>query len=110
MSSALTLFVPALDRTNYQAWSTKLMAYLCSVNLWLIVNGTVTCPTAAGEAQTTWDNADGWAIGLIQLIMKDHVLCKVDTLVVATEADAANHHVTTWWTQTNTEYGTISPS
>src|SRR6266850_6791883 len=86
------------------------MAYLHSVDLWLIVNGTVMCLTAAGEAQTAWDNANGWAIGLIQLTMKDHVLHKVDTLVVATEANAVDHHVTTWWTKTQTEYGSISPS
>jgi|SRR6267142_695430 len=99
MSSALTLFVPALDRTNYQAWSIKIMAYLHSVDLWLIVNGIVTCPSAAGEAHTMWDNANGWAIGLIQLTMKDHVLCKVDTLVVTAASNATDCHVTTWWTQ-----------
>ena len=42
--------------------------------------------------------------------MKDHVLCKVDQLVVAAEADAVDCHATMWWTQTRTEYGTISPS
>jgi len=66
--------------------------------------------TVAEEAQTAWDNADGQAIGLIQLTMKDHVLHKVDTLVVAAEADAVDHHTMTWWTKTQTEYRTISPS
>jgi len=80
------------------------------VDLWLIVNGTVTCPAAAGEAQSNWDNANHRAIGLIQLTMKDHVLRKVDALVVAAEANAADCHSTTWWTQTRIKYGTISPS
>src|SRR6266850_2456289 len=110
MSSALTLHVPSFDGTNYQAWSTKIKAYLCSVDLWLIVNGTVTHPAAAGEAQAAWDNADQWGIGLIQLTMKDHVLCKVDLLVVAAEANAADHHCTMWWAQTLAKYGTILPS
>jgi len=109
MSSALTLHVPTFDGTNYQAWSTKIKAYLCSVDLWLIVIGTVTCPAAAGEAQNNWDNANQRGIGLIQLTMKDHVLHKVDQLVVATEPNAADCHSMTWWTQTRTEYGTISP-
>jgi len=64
----------------------------------------------AGDTLTAWDNANHWAIGLIQLTMKDHVLCKVDQLVVAAEADAVDCHATMWWTQTRTEYGTISPS
>src|SRR6267142_2043134 len=110
MSSTLTLHVPSFDGINYQAWSAKIKAYLCSMDLWLIVNGMVTCPAAAGEAQANWDNADQWAIGLIQLTMKDHVLRKVDTLVVATEANAVDRHCTTWWAQTLAEYGTISPS
>src|SRR6266850_4579354 len=110
MSSALTLHVPSFEGTNYQAWSAKIKAYLCSVDLWLIVNGTVTRPAAAGEAQSNWDNTDHRAIGLIQLTMKDHVLRKVDMLVVAAEADAADRHSTTWWTQTRIKYGTILPS
>ena len=71
------------------------MAYLCSVNLWLIVNGTVTCPAMAKEAQTMWDNIDGQTIGLIQLIIKDYVLYKVDALVAAAEADAVDHYTMT---------------
>jgi len=110
MSSALTLYVPSFDGTNYQAWSAKIKAYLCSVDLWLIVNGTITCPAMAGEAQSAWDNADQRGIGLIQLTMKDHVLRKVDQLVVTAEANAADRHSTTWWTQTCTKYGTILPS
>jgi len=57
------------------------MAYLHSVDLWLIVSGAVMHPAAAGEAQTNWDNANNWVIGLLQLTIKDHVLHKVDTSV-----------------------------
>ena len=110
MSLALTLHVPSFDGTNYQAWSTKLKAYLCLVDLWLIVNGTITQPAAPGEALTAWDNTNHWVIGLIQLTMKDHVLRKVDQLVVATEPDAVDRHAMMWWTQAQTEYGTILPS
>jgi len=110
MSLAVTLHVPSFDGTNYQAWSTKLKAYLCSVDLWLIVNGTITQPAAPGEALTAWDNTNHWVIGLIQLTMKDHVLHKVDQLVVATEPDAVDRHAMMWWTQAQTEYGTILPS
>jgi len=94
MSLTLTLHVPSFDGINYQAWSAKIKAYLCSVDLWLIVNGTVTCPAAAGEAQNLWDTADQWGIGLIQLMRKDHVLRKVDQLVVAAASDVADCHLT----------------
>jgi len=49
----------------------------------------------AKEAQTMWDNIDGQTIGLIQLIIKDYVLYKVDALVAAAEADAVDHYTMT---------------
>ena len=52
MLTALTTFVPMLDGPNWQAWSVKMQAYLASVDLWLITNGSITCPTAAGEEQS----------------------------------------------------------
>ena len=51
MSTALTTFVPLLDGPNWQAWSVKMQAYLASVHLWLITNGSITCPATAGEEQ-----------------------------------------------------------
>ena len=58
MSTALTAFVPMLDGPNYQAWNVKMQAYLTSVDLWLITNGTVTCPATAGDEQSQWDISD----------------------------------------------------
>ena len=52
MSTTLTTFVPMLDGPNWQAWSVKMQAYLASVDLWLITNGSITHPTAAGEEQS----------------------------------------------------------
>ena len=72
MSTALTAFVPMLDGPNYQSWFAKMQAYLASVDLWLITNGTVTRPAAAGDEQSRWDISDSQAIGMITLTLKDH--------------------------------------
>ena len=72
MSTTLTNFVPMLDGPNYQSWSTKMQAYLASVDLWLITAGTITCPATAGEEQLRWDISDSQAIGMITLTLKDH--------------------------------------
>ena len=58
MSSALTSYVPIMTGTNYQAWKAKMQAYLGSVDLWLVANGSITCPVQAGDPQTQWDVAD----------------------------------------------------
>ena len=58
MSTALTTFVPLLDGPNWQAWSVKMQAYLASVDLWLITNGSITCPATVGEEQSRWDISD----------------------------------------------------
>jgi GH24 family phage-related lysozyme (muramidase) len=110
MSTALTTFVPILVGTNYQAWSAKMKAYLSSVDLWLIVSGTMVCPAQAGEAQSNWDTADARAIGIISLTLADHVLRKVNSLVNAAQPVAAAQFSDLWWTQIENHYGTISPS
>ena len=58
MLTTLTTFVPMLDGPNYQAWSVKMQAYLASMDLWLITNGTITHPATAGEEQSQWDISD----------------------------------------------------
>ena len=73
MSTALTTFVPMLDGPNWQAWSVKMQAYLASVDLWLITAGSIPRPTVAGEEQSQWDISDSQAIGMITLMLKDHV-------------------------------------
>ena len=73
MSTALTTIVPLLDGPNWQAWSVKMQVYLVSVDLWLITNGSITCPAAAGEEQSQWDISNSRAIGMITLTLKDHV-------------------------------------
>jgi hypothetical protein len=98
MSTALTTFVPVLVGTNYQAWSAKIKAYLSSVDLWLIVSSTMVHPAQAGELQSNWDTADARAIGIISLMLADHVLCKVQTLVNAAQPVAATQFSFTWWT------------
>jgi hypothetical protein len=110
MSTALTTFVPILVGTNYQACSTKMKAYLSSVDLWLIVSGTMAHPAQAGEAQSNWDTANARAIGIISLTLVDHVLCKVGSLVNAVQPLAAAQFSNQWWTQIENHYGTISPS
>src|SRR5580693_2156291 len=110
MSTALTTFVPILVRTNYQAWSAKMRAYLSSVDLWLIVSATTPHPAQAGEAQTNWDTADARAIGIISLTLADHVFRKVRSLVNAAQPVEAAQFSNEWWTQIETHYGTISPS
>jgi hypothetical protein len=110
MSTALTTFVPVLVGTYYQAWSAKMKAYLSSVDLWLIVSGTMVCPAQAGEPQSDWDTTDARAIGIISLTLADHVLCKVQSLVNMAQPLAAAQFSSTWWTQIENHYGTISPS
>jgi hypothetical protein len=85
-------------------------AYLSSVDLWLIVFATTVCPVQAGEAQTNWDTANACAIGIISLMLADHVFCKVQSLVTAAQPVAATQLSSLWWTQIENHYGTISPS
>jgi hypothetical protein len=110
MSTTLTTFVPILVGTNYQAWSAKMKAYLSSMDLWLIVSGTMVRPAQAGEAQTNWDTANARAIGIISLTLADHVLCKVGSLVNVVQPLVATQFSSQWWTQIENHYGTISPS
>jgi hypothetical protein len=110
MLTALTTFVPVLVRTNYQAWSIKMKAYLSSVDLWLIVSGTTVHPAQAGEPQSNWDTADACAIGIISLMLAVHVLHKVQSLVTAAQPLAAAQFSSMWWTHIENHYGTISPS
>jgi gag-polypeptide of LTR copia-type len=83
--------------------------YLSSVDLWLIVSGTMVCPAQAGKAQANWDTANAHAIGIISLMLVDHVLHKVQSLNAAQPIQAAQFS-STWWTQIENHYGTISPS
>ena len=85
-------------------------AYLSSVDLWLIVSGTMACPAQAGEPQSNWDTAEACAIGIISLTLADHVLRKVGSLVNAAQLIAAAQFSSQWWTQIENHYGTISPS
>jgi hypothetical protein len=85
-------------------------AYLSSVNLWLIVSTTTACPVQAGKAQTNWDTANTCTIGIISLMLADHVFCKVQTLVNAAQPLAAAQLSNMWWAQIENHYGTISPS
>jgi hypothetical protein len=110
MSTTLTTFVPILVGTNYQAWSAKMKAYLSSMDLWLIVSGTMVRPAQAGEAQTNWDTANARAIGIISLTLADHVLRKVGSLVNVVQPLVATQFSSQWWTQIENHYGTISPS
>ena len=110
MSTTLTTFVPMLDGPNWQAWSMKMQAYLASVDLWLITNGSITRPTAAGEEQSRWDISDSRAIGMITLTLKDHVQRRLYAIISAAVANATDRHASTWWTTLRTEYGTISPT
>src|SRR5580693_8586313 len=105
MSTALTTFVPVLVGTNYQAWSTKMKAYLSSVDLWPIVSSAMVRPAQAGEAQTNWDTANARAIGIISLTLANHVLCKVQSLVNAAQPIAAAQLSFLWWTQIEHHYG-----
>ena len=98
MSTALTTFVPMLDGPNYQAWSVKMQAYLASVDLWLITNGTITCPAAAGEEQSRWDISDSQAIGMIILMLKDHTYRRLYVIIAVAVPNTTNCHAPTWWT------------
>jgi hypothetical protein len=95
MSTALTTFVPILVGTNYQAWSAKMKAYLSSVNLWLIVSGTTVHPAQAGEPQANWDTANARAIGIISLMLVNHVLHKVNSLMTTAQPIAATQFSST---------------
>jgi hypothetical protein len=99
-----------LDGPNWQAWSVKMQAYLTSVDLWLITNGSITHPTAAGEEQSRWDISDSRAIGMITLTLKDHVHRRLYAIISAAVANATDRHASTWWTTLRMEYGTISPT
>ena len=110
MSTTLTAFVPMLDGPNYQSWFAKMQAYLASVDLWLITNGTVTCPVGAGDEQSRWDISDSQAIGMITLTLKDHTYRRIYAIIAAAVPDAADRHTTNWWTTLQAEYGTISPT
>jgi hypothetical protein len=110
MLTALTTFVPILVGTNYQAWSSKMKAYLSSVDLWLIVSAITARPTQAGEAQSNWDTANARAIGIISLTLADHVLRKINSLANAAQPITAAQLSSTWWTQIENHYRTISPS
>jgi hypothetical protein len=96
MSTALTMFVPILVGTNYQAWSAKMKAYVSSVDLWLIVSRVMPCPAQAGEAQANWDTADACAIGIISLTLVDHVLRKVNSLVTVAQPIVAAQFSSQW--------------
>jgi hypothetical protein len=87
-----------------------MQAYLSFMDLWLIVSGTTACPAQAGKPQTNWDTANACAIGIISLMLVDHVLCKVQTLVNAAQPLAATQFSNTWWTQIENHYSTISSS
>ena len=97
MSTVLTTFVPMLDGPNYQSWSTKMQAYLASVDLWLITAGTITCPATAGGEQSRWDISDSRAIGMITLTLKDHTYQWVAAVIEAAVPNTTNCHATTWW-------------
>jgi hypothetical protein len=85
-------------------------AYLSSMDLWLIVSGTTARPAQAGEPQSNWDTTDACAIGIISLMLADHVLRKVQTLVNVAQPLVATQFSSTWWNQIENHYRTISPS
>ena len=87
-----------------------MQAYLASMDLWLITNGTITHPATAGEEQSQWDISNSRAIGMITLTLKDHVHQRLFTIISAAVPAAADCHASTWWTTLRTEYETISPT
>jgi len=58
MLTTLDKYVPVLDRGNYQDWKRKMQAYLQSIDLWLVVNGTWTCPVPAIPTAPTNDETE----------------------------------------------------
>ena len=65
-TSSVSTHVPILDGTNYREWATQMRAYLRSVGLWLIVNGTTTAPMDLAEL-AKWTLSDSMANGAIEL-------------------------------------------
>ena len=79
MSSQLTSFVPVLDGTNYQQWTSSMQSYLMSQGQWKCVKPGATAPILKSEATSedkvtgTQDDIDAWhkdeekALGNIRL-------------------------------------------
>ena len=87
-----------------------MQAYLASVDLWLITNGAITRSAAAGEEQSRWNISNSQAIGMITLMLKDHIHQRLFTIISVAVPAATDHHASTWWTTLQMEYGTISPT
>ena len=111
MTSQLQAFVPKLEGvSNFNSWKIKITAYLKSLSLFGVVDGTTTHPAAAGDQQRAWDEWDMRATGTITLSLNEGVQQKVKRLINAAVPDAANRHANHWWTNLQTQYGTVSPS
>ena len=109
MSNALLNLTTVLDGPNYQIWTRQMSAYLQSVELWLVTDGTYTEPVAADpqnptdaetEAINKWNNTNLKALGTITLRLSPAIADA--TLVIL------NAH--TLWTHLEAQYGRVSPA
>ena len=96
-TSSVSTYVPILDGTNYREWAAQMCAYLHSVSLWLIVNGTTMAPTDPVELQK-WTLSDSMANGQIKL----RCSLNIQDLIAATSAAT--------WTALSNSFGATGVS
>ena len=96
-TSSISTHVPILDGTNYREWAAQMRAYLRSVGLWLIVNGTTTAPTDPVELQK-WTLLDSMANSAIEL------RCSLNICDLIGNTSAAT------WTALSTAFGATGVS
>jgi hypothetical protein len=89
MSNNVAQFVPILDSSNYEIWSTVMRAFLMSLGLWAHVMGITTAPIkmldATGvvtnqEACDKWFEKDTMAIGHLTLRVNPSIQQELDSL------------------------------
>jgi hypothetical protein len=111
MSNNISQFVPILDSSNYEIWSSAMRAFLMSLGLWAHTMGTTAAPVethdATGavmnqEAHNKWFEKDAMAISHITLRVNPFIQQELDSLPTTSFAE-------NYWTHLSTCYGTAMP-
>ena len=111
MTSQLQAFVPKLEGvSNFNSWKIKITAYLKSLHLFGVVDGTTTRHATDADQQRAWDEWDTRATGTITLSLNEGVQRKIERLINAAVPNAADRQSNHWWTNLQTQYGTVTPS
>jgi hypothetical protein len=72
--------VTKLTSSNYPTWKGEMKAYLRVKGLWLLVNGSETCPTSDTDLQAKWDVKADKAAGELYLACSVEQRMHIDTV------------------------------